>query len=180
LKLKAAGRIKSLEVVVSIDPLNGNFPEKEVKMAGSMTKKEMIKNWGQEAGLRVMEFEEGGSHFYPEVKWKGGSWLGMRVIVEELGKKFPVAHIPPSPEMMVSICYTSGTTGMPKVRLPGKIKSKSLWWQRRRSQGAIITHKNMAAAAFASVYQNCAVLPAERREVAMSFLPVSELLFLIF
>lgn len=42
-----------------------------------------------------------------------------------LGKQHPKAHIPPSPEDLCTICYTSGTTGTPK--------------------GAMITHGNMIA-----------------------------------
>lgn len=45
--------------------------------------------------------------------------------VAHLGKQHPKAHIPPSPEDLCTICYTSGTTGTPK--------------------GAMITHGNMVA-----------------------------------
>ena len=45
--------------------------------------------------------------------------------IAHLGKQHPKAHIPPSPEDLCTICYTSGTTGVPK--------------------GAMITHGNMVA-----------------------------------
>ena len=41
------------------------------------------------------------------------------------GKAQPRPHLPPKPEDMATICYTSGTTGMPK--------------------GAVLTHANMIA-----------------------------------
>ena len=41
------------------------------------------------------------------------------------GKSQPQPHMPPAPEDMATICYTSGTTGVPK--------------------GAVLTHANMIA-----------------------------------
>jgi long-chain acyl-CoA synthetase len=48
-------------------------------------------------------------------------WAGEKNIVlmamdelENLGRQKPMKHIPPKPDDVATICYTSGTTGNPK------------------------------------------------------------------
>ena len=58
----------------------------------------------------------------------------------EVGAAHPTPHIPPKPEDLAFLCYTSGTTGMPK--------------------GAMITHGCMVADASGAVYVELNLSPA--------------------
>ncbi|KAF9900814.1 hypothetical protein EC991_006873 [Linnemannia zychae] len=69
--------------------------------------------------------------------------------VEALGELFPHVHTPPRPEDPITICYTSGTTGMPK--------------------GAILTHANFVAAMAASEIGH-ALTPSD---TGISYLPLA-------
>lgn len=66
------------------------------------------------------------------------------------GAAEPIAHVPPSPEDLATVCYTSGTTGDPK--------------------GAMITHANFAAALSGS---NSAGVKLLRDDVHLSYLPLA-------
>jgi long-chain acyl-CoA synthetase len=70
--------------------------------------------------------------------------------VMDAGKKTPAKHLPPKPEDLAFICYTSGTTGMPK--------------------GAMISHRNMVADA-SSAYT--ARLQFGQKDIHLSYLPLA-------
>lgn len=72
--------------------------------------KRILGEWGQTQNVKVTEMRE----------------------LEALGKANLVDVIPPKPEQLASICYTSGTTSMPK--------------------GALLTHMNIAFAVSANLY----------------------------
>lgn len=71
--------------------------------------------WAKKKGVHLVSFCEG------TIIWK--SWL---TIIESLGLATPQQPIPPTPETVTAINYTSGTMGMPI--------------------GVILTHANAIAA----------------------------------
>jgi long-chain acyl-CoA synthetase len=79
-----------MKVVVSIDPLNGEA-------------KGVLQAWGKVVGVQIMELFEG---------WSYWSWLpsSYSIAVEALGKKSPIDFIPPTPDQVATICYTSVCT----------------------------------------------------------------------
>ncbi|KAL4239460.1 Long-chain-fatty-acid--CoA ligase 5 [Mactra antiquata] len=74
--------------------------------------------------------------------------------VKENGKKNPVALVPPKPEDLCLICYTSGTTGDPK--------------------GALLTHRSVIANLSSMIYyiQKCG-LTITSEDVSLSYLPLA-------
>lgn len=74
--------------------------------------------------------------------------------VEAAGEESPVQHVPPNPSYLVTVCYTSGTTGDPK--------------------GVMTTHENFAAMAAAVLHvlsTTSMVFSAE--DVHFSYLPLA-------
>ncbi|KAH8920776.1 acetyl-CoA synthetase-like protein [Atractiella rhizophila] len=128
LSLKKEGKIPGLKALICTEPLSG-VPEPATKAVGAMRRGDMLKEWGRQVGLKVLGFDE----------------------IEALGAANPFPHIPPKPEDMVSICYTSGTTGNPK--------------------GAILTHASVTSAVLGNLHGG--VNTAE--DVALSFLPLSHI-----
>ncbi|KAI8462093.1 hypothetical protein BY996DRAFT_6429177 [Phakopsora pachyrhizi] len=117
-----------LKVIVSVDKWSDLQPIKP-KIISAGDQENALKAWGDQVGIKVFDIEE----------------------LEGLGRKHPIAHIPPSPSDMISICYTSGTTGLPK--------------------GAILLHRSMAAACAANLHN----LEFLEEDVGLSYLPLSHI-----
>ena len=73
--------------------------------------------------------------------------------VEKLGHEHRVECAPPKPEDVCTICYTSGTTGLPK--------------------GAMITNRNFIAALMGTIQQE---LRPEAWDRYLSYLPLAHVL----
>lgn len=72
---------------------------------------------------------------------------------ENIGKNSPSVHIPPSPEDLATICYTSGTTGLPK--------------------GVLLTHGNLIADAAGCVTSG--IIELLSSDVHLSYLPLAHM-----
>jgi long-chain acyl-CoA synthetase len=96
--LKLKPRLPSLKLVVSLDPLNaGEQP--------GQSKADLLGSWASDLGVKLYSLED----------------------VEALGRATPRPYNPPRPDDIITINYTSGTTGNPK--------------------GVVLTHANAVAAA---------------------------------
>ena len=102
--IQLASKVPGLKVIISMDELEDESPVP----FGSTTSGKILKAWAEDKGLVLLSFSE----------------------VEKLGKQNPRKHNPPSQSDLACICYTSGTTGVPK--------------------GAMLTHTNFIAASSAS------------------------------
>ncbi|KAI0223595.1 medium-chain fatty acid-CoA ligase faa2 [Massospora cicadina] len=119
--LKEASKLPSLKVIVCMDELPKDAPDGSLSHA--------LREWAKLAKLQLYDFKE----------------------VEALGIANPVDPIPPSPQDIYTICYTSGTTGNPK--------------------GAISSHWNYASSATTAAL--IIGLKAESADVYLSFLPLA-------
>ncbi|KYG45326.1 hypothetical protein M433DRAFT_144077 [Acidomyces richmondensis BFW] len=97
--LKLAPRCPSLKLIISLDPLSNG-----TELAGT-SKKDLLQAMASEFGIQI--------HYMRDV--------------EAMGEASPRPYHPPRPEEIVTINYTSGTTGNPK--------------------GVMLTHANAVAAA---------------------------------
>ncbi|CAG8442115.1 6583_t:CDS:2 [Dentiscutata heterogama] len=88
-----------MKVIISMDDLDDNDPAPDAITTGKV-----LKAWARDQGILLLDFIE----------------------VERLGQQYPHIHNPPSPDDIACICYTSGTTGVPK--------------------GALLTHTNFIGA----------------------------------
>nr|CAG8580182.1 10906_t:CDS:10 [Entrophospora candida] len=86
--IQLASKIPVLKVIVSMDDLEEDAP---VPIGGTTTGK-ILKAWAADQGILLVDFKE----------------------VEKIGRKHRRDHNPPSPQDIACICYTSGTTGLPK------------------------------------------------------------------
>ena len=102
--IQLAPKVRNLKVIISMDELDDDTP---IPFGGTTSGK-VLRAWAEDMGLVLLSFSE----------------------VEELGKQNPRKHNPPSPNDLACICYTSGTTGIPK--------------------GAMLTHANFIAASSAT------------------------------
>eukprot|EP00123_Amoebidium_parasiticum_P013939 comp22236_c0_seq1/m.32797 comp22236_c0_seq1/g.32797 ORF comp22236_c0_seq1/g.32797 comp22236_c0_seq1/m.32797 type:complete len:688 (-) comp22236_c0_seq1:594-2657(-) len=73
--------------------------------------------------------------------------------VEALGQQHLAPHVPPSPDTIATIQYTSGTTGKPK--------------------GAVLTHKNMVSAMAGALVIITAVAEVTNEDTHFSYLPLA-------
>ncbi|KAA1072748.1 hypothetical protein PGT21_000858 [Puccinia graminis f. sp. tritici] len=107
--LRNAHATPSLKVIISADRWQDLQPV-EPKTVSAGDQRRALKSWGEQLGISIYDIEE----------------------VEALGRAHPTAHIPPSPDSVNSICYTSGTTGMPK--------------------GAVLLHRTITAACVGNLH----------------------------
>ncbi|KAG8929631.1 hypothetical protein FRC02_005296 [Tulasnella sp. 418] len=92
--------------------------------------RKVLSAWGKEKGIEIFDFKE----------------------IEELGKAHHQEPIPPaSPDEVTSICYTSGTTNVPK--------------------GVVLTHKNLVSAALSNAHGGSMVNGASM----ISYLPLAHI-----
>ena len=121
--LKLAPRCPSLKLIISLDPLaNGT------ELPGT-SKKDLLNAIAAEKGIQI--------HFMGDV--------------EALGEASPMPYHAPKPEDVVTINYTSGTTGNPK--------------------GVTLTHANAVAAASASL----CISEQRHKDVICSYLPLAHI-----
>jgi long-chain acyl-CoA synthetase len=94
--LKLRHKIPNLKTIISMDSL------KEIVKPGVASKSDIVKAWAAEKNINLVDFET----------------------IEALGKQNRRTQNPPQPEDLACLMYTSGTTGMPKVKYTNyKIKS---------------------------------------------------------
>ncbi|KAI9788181.1 MAG: hypothetical protein M1833_003114 [Piccolia ochrophora] len=120
--LKLKPRCPTLKLLISLEPLNDG------EISGQ-SKGELLGAWAQEVGVQIHYFED----------------------VEALGASNPRPYNPPSPNDIVTINYTSGTTGNPK--------------------GVVLTHANSVAAASTSL----GTVTQTPSDVGCSYLPLAHI-----
>jgi len=128
--IKLADKCPELKLIVSVDNWDTIDTKFGGKMVGGLPKSRALKAWGATKGMTILDLAE----------------------VEALGSQNLADFIPPSPDSLHSIMYTSGTTGNPK--------------------GALITHRNMTSACCAQLVGNAST---EAGDVALSYLPLSHI-----
>jgi long-chain acyl-CoA synthetase len=121
--LKLAGRCPTLKLIISMDPLTNG-----TELPGT-SKKDLLNALAVEKGVQI--------HYIGDI--------------EALGEASPRPANPPRPDEIVTINYTSGTTGNPK--------------------GVVLTHS--AAVAAASVV--LAITPMKSGDVICSYLPLAHI-----
>ncbi|ORY10587.1 long-chain-fatty-acid-CoA ligase 1 [Clohesyomyces aquaticus] len=120
--LKLKPRLPSLKLIVVLDPLSaGELP--------GQSKGELLNSLASEMGVSI--------HYIKDV--------------EALGEKEPIPYNPPKPDDVITINYTSGTTGDPK--------------------GVVLTHRNAVAGTNASLI----IMGASPDQVVCSFLPLAHI-----
>ncbi|KAL1958350.1 hypothetical protein VTO42DRAFT_4667 [Malbranchea cinnamomea] len=120
--LKLKARLPTLKIIVSLDPLDSNEQEGHSKRA-------ILAPLAEAVGVKIYTMEE----------------------VEKLGESLNRPYYPPSPEDIITINYTSGTTGNPK--------------------GVVLTHANAVAAASGSL----GFAPHEPSDIGCSYLPLAHI-----
>jgi long-chain acyl-CoA synthetase len=87
--LHNAGNMPGLKIIISMDSLNGAADPKVI--SGSELAGPILRTFAADKGVQLLDWDE----------------------VEVLGQLHELRHTPPRPEDTFTICYTSGTTGMP-------------------------------------------------------------------
>ncbi|GBC10155.1 hypothetical protein RclHR1_09390011 [Rhizophagus clarus] len=123
--IQLAKKIPNLKVIISMDELEDDSPIP----FGSTTTGKVLKAWAEDKGIVLLSFGD----------------------VEKLGKQHPRKHNPPSPKDLACICYTSGTTGVPK--------------------GVMLTHGNFVAAISAAVQ----LWEGNQDDILISYLPLAHI-----
>ncbi|KAF9929431.1 hypothetical protein FBU30_001569 [Linnemannia zychae] len=119
--LNDSSKMPGLKIIISMDSLSTGASQPGRASTGSI-----LRTYAQDKGVLLYDWAE----------------------IEAIGLKYGRKHTPAEPEDVYTICYTSGTTGLPK--------------------GAILTHKNIVAVlASADV-----TTPTYRSDVLISFLPL--------
>lgn len=120
--LKLKPRLPSLQIIISLDPLDAGE-------APGLSKQAVLSNLSSDLGLTIMSMAE----------------------VEELGASLGRPYNPPGPDDIITINYTSGTTGPPK--------------------GVILTHAAAVAAAACSL----CTIPQSADDTICSYLPLAHI-----
>lgn len=120
--IKLKPKLPGLKFIISVDPLDGAEEP-------ALSKRALLKDMASDLGLSIYTLEE----------------------VEELGASLQRPYNPPSPDDIVTINYTSGTTGPPK--------------------GVVLTHKNAVAAVSSSVV----ITRSEVGATSISYLPLAHI-----
>ncbi|KAG0071458.1 hypothetical protein BGZ89_010584 [Linnemannia elongata] len=123
--LEMSDKLPHLKAIISMDSLAEGAPVPGVSSASSI-----LRAWSNDRGIKIYDFQQ----------------------VEALGREYPRRHIPPQPEEVASLCYTSGTTGQPK--------------------GAMLTHRNFIAA----VGTNREGMHTDNSDTVISYLPLAHIM----
>ncbi|POY70557.1 hypothetical protein BMF94_6471 [Rhodotorula taiwanensis] len=122
--LKLASKMPQVKAIISLDSwdsISAKNSKPGIQTAAAMAQ------WGKSVGIQVLDMVE----------------------LEALGEQHKVAHRPPTPEMNINFCYTSGTTGNPK--------------------GAILLHRNIAGVVVSTQHGHSIA----EDSVLLSYLPLS-------
>lgn len=120
--LKLKPRCPTLKVIVSLDPIDaGEVP--------GLSKADLLNSIAADLGVKIVSLTD----------------------VEAIGAASSLAMRPPQPDDIITINYTSGTTGAPK--------------------GVVLTHKNAVSATSASLI----VAPQTKDAVSISYLPLAHI-----
>ena len=97
LKLTSASRLPHLKCIVSMDSFDnstadGGIAASILPSPFNMNSVRVLREWSDSVGIKLFGFSD----------------------LEAMGAKNRLPHIPPTPDDICTICYTSGTTGTPK------------------------------------------------------------------
>ena len=89
--LKSHKEMPTLKIIICIESLADFSPARP----NSPSTATLLHAWAKDCGIQLFEFAQ----------------------VEQIGKEKPRPHVPPKPDDLYTICYTSGTTGVVGVAL---------------------------------------------------------------